>query len=58
MQDMCTLVIETEDEDRGRDKFLECLAKAIEGFEFYSAGKEDILSMCHSEDMRIGQNYT
>lgn len=53
MQDMCTLVIETEDEDRGRDKFLEGLAKAIKGFEFYSAGKEDILSVCHWSELYL-----
>jgi len=41
MQHMCTLVVETEDEDRGRGKFLEGLVKAIKGFGFYSAGKEE-----------------
>lgn len=55
---MCTLVIDTEDEDRGRDKFLEGLIKAIKGFEFYSAGKEGILSVFHLEDTCLGQSYT
>lgn len=41
MQHMCTLVVETEAEDRGRGKFLEGLVKVIKGFGFYSAGKEE-----------------
>ena len=41
IQNMYTLVVETEDDERGTGKFLEGLVKAIKGFEFYPAGQEE-----------------